>query len=395
MFIAIIGTRASGCSTLKNYLITSKGFTHIQLVPFNELSASSSSPAFAYQHPREALNDHTIDNAAKHLSFLTFDATPLPSPSTFSDDDARSSDTQNSREHSPLNFNTPAELLDYVTRNWRSNFVTTEIQTREVAEVFIKRPFFMLLSLDGPLLDRFRRSNSPVSFQNFAAEDDERRFGRTNYSLNEMADLVNLRVVNDFPSKSEFHVHIESLDLLNPLHLRPEWDMYFMTLASLASQRSNCMKRRVGAILVRDKRIVSTGYNGTPRGVRNCNEGGCIRCNNGSELIRNNEECVCLHAEENALLEAGRDRIGPATLYCNTCPCLKCTIKIIQTGVNCVVYNLSYKVDTASAKLFAEAGVKLRRFDPAQHRLLPFPPNENYDTSTIDMTLDEEASLTR
>lgn len=133
-----------------------------------------------------------------------------------------------------------------------------------------------------------------------------------------------------------------------------------MLLASLASLRSNCMKRRVGAVLVREKRVVSTGYNGTPRGVRNCGEGGCGRCNshgdgwgddqergegdvfsnggggggksrsaangarNLSRIGEALDECLCLHAEENALLEAGRERVSGggtegAVLYCNTC----------------------------------------------------------------------------
>lgn len=111
-------------------------------------------------------------------------------------------------------------------------------------------------------------------------------------------------------------------------------DTSIQTLASLASMRSNCMKRRVGAILVRNKRIVATGYiyplylhvsihyhitfcfsyNGTPLGLTNCNEGGCARCNG----LQERESCLCLHAEENALLEAGRERVSGATLYCNT-----------------------------------------------------------------------------
>ena len=93
------------------------------------------------------------------------------------------------------------------------------------------------------------------------------------------------------------------------------------------------MKRRVGALLVRSKRILSTGYNGTPRGTRNCNQGGCRRCNGSARggearetrhslaVLRSGsvDECLCLHAEENALLEAGRERIGPdSVLYCNT-----------------------------------------------------------------------------
>ncbi|KAF8495338.1 deoxycytidylate deaminase [Gautieria morchelliformis] len=136
-------------------------------------------------------------------------------------------------------------------------------------------------------------------------------------------------------------------------------------MAALASQRSNCMKRRVGAILVSDKRVVATGllkihqyYNGTPRNVRNCNEGGCPRCNNGGRSGESLESCLCLHAEENALLEAGRERVGAGSvLYCNT---------LVQTGVRGVVYNLSYKVDDQSAALFNQAGVILRQHSPPQ-----------------------------
>jgi len=122
------------------------------------------------------------------------------------------------------------------------------------------------------------------------------------------------------------------------------------------------MKRRVGAILVRNKRILATGYNGTPRNMTNCNEGGCARCN-GQGNLASGDGCLCLHAEENALLEAGRDRVGEeAVIYCNTCPCLRCSIKIVQTGVREVVYSLSYKMDDATARVFQEAGVKLRQY---------------------------------
>ena len=144
-----------------------------------------------------------------------------------------------------------------------------------------------------------------------------------------------MTVINGWTSKAALFAHLEELELLNPERLRPSWDTYFMQLASLASLRSNCMKRRVGAILVRNNRILATGcavmrtfkityssqprifrYNGTPRGLTNCNEGGCRRCNSASET---SDECVCLHAEENALLEAGRERVGDgAVLYCNT-----------------------------------------------------------------------------
>lgn len=175
--------------------------------------------------------------------------------------------------------------------------------------------------------------------------------------LHRLQQYVTLHVINNFDDIAALHSYLDDINLLDANRLRPSWDSYFMTLASLASMRSDCMKRRVGAILVQNKRILATGYNGTPFGLTNCNEGGCARCNGLNER----ESCLCLHAEENALLEAGRERVGGATLYCNTCPCLTCTVKIVQTGVKEVVYNLSYKVDDASAKVFQDAGVILRR----------------------------------
>ncbi|KIJ66261.1 hypothetical protein HYDPIDRAFT_174410 [Hydnomerulius pinastri MD-312] len=274
----------------------------------------------------------------------------------------------------PSTFISPDQLLDHVTQHWRTNFVTVDLTSLELVGYFAKRPFFMLVNVDAPLLQRYRRLQGPdsVSLEEFVRQDDECVFGTSIRSSNSeqtppglrgMNQLVKLNVINTFQSISDLHAHLEALDMLNAARLRPQWDTYFMTLADLASQRSNCMKRRVGAILVRENRIVATGYNGTPRGVTNCNEGGCAHCNRAS--IAGDNECLCLHAEENALLEAGRDRVGSnAILYCNTCPCLKCTIKIIQSGVKLVVYNLSYKVDEASAKLFQEAGVEIRRHVP-------------------------------
>ncbi|KAK0208768.1 cytidine deaminase-like protein [Desarmillaria ectypa] len=278
-----------------------------------------------------------------------------------------------------LTFDTPSAMLDYVTRNWRTRFVTVDLCTREHIERFIKRPFFMLLSVDAPILDRYRRSRSQ-SLEDFVRADDEHVFGQgiqdSKKSLKGMNDLVHIKIINDFRSVSALYSHLNDLNLLDPCHLRPDWDTYFMTLASLAAERSNCMKRRVGAILVRDNRILSTGYNGTPRHLLNCNEGGCSHCNGTTVLSDDTDHCICLHAEENALLEAGRERVGVGSvLYCNTCPCLKCTIKIIQTGVTAVVYNLSYKVDAASAQLFKQAGVQLRRHHLPGQDGHPFDPN--------------------
>ncbi|MBI5223841.1 AAA family ATPase [Candidatus Micrarchaeota archaeon] len=145
--------------------------------------------------------------------------------------------------------------------------------------------------------------------------------------------------------------------------VRPSWDDYFMGIAKVVSSRSNCMKRKVAAIIVKDKRIVSTGYNGTPRGTRNCSEGGCPRCNGFSESGKNLEECVCSHGEENAIVQAAYHGISikESTIYTTFSPCLLCTKMIINSGLKEVVYNVAYPLGETPLKLLKEAGIIVRQ----------------------------------
>ncbi|KAI8610441.1 cytidine deaminase-like protein [Chytriomyces sp. MP71] len=183
-----------------------------------------------------------------------------------------------------------------------------------------------------------------------------------------MMHAASLSICNNFDSTQQLFDALDKAHWLHAHRLRPNWDLYFMSLCDLAARRSNCMKRRVGCVVTKDNRVIATGYNGTPKGLRNCNEGGCPRCNDGvAKMGEGIELCICLHAEENALLEAGRERVsgggGRAVLYCNTCPCVQCARKIIQVGVSEVVYSQSYGMDTVTARLFREAGVVLRQLD--------------------------------
>ncbi|KAJ1302792.1 hypothetical protein OPQ81_003099 [Rhizoctonia solani] len=271
-------------------------------------------------------------------------------------------------------YNDFNQLLSYVTQNWRKDFVCTSLRDLSMLRACAQRPFFVLLSVDAPVLIRWQRSQeknpkNAVSLEQFIQDSDKERFGLGNGDHDPLNDILqtisHVSITNNFSEITPLHNYLESLALVNPERTRPGWDDYFMLLASLASLRCNCMKRRVGAVLVRNKRVVSTGYNGTPRGLLNCNEGGCKRCNGTAKSGEAYDSCLCLHAEENALLEAGRDRVGEnSTLYCNTCPCLRCTIKIVQSGVTEVVYNKSYSMDEASANIFKEAGVILRQHSP-------------------------------
>lgn len=127
-----------------------------------------------------------------------------------------------------------------------------------------------------------------------------------------------------------------------PQHTRPDSDHYFMGIAMAVRERADCLGNRVGAIVVVDRRIVSTGYNGTPENMPNCSEGGCHRCAHREEYPAGTgyDLCICVHAEQNALLAAARFGIAiqGSTVYTTMRPCFGCTKEMLQAGVRQVFY---------------------------------------------------------
>jgi dCMP deaminase len=140
--------------------------------------------------------------------------------------------------------------------------------------------------------------------------------------------------------------------------VRPSWDEYFMSLARLASTRSTCVRRQVGAVIVKDRMVLSTGYNDTPRGVPNCGDGGCPRCQSDAPSASGLETCLCLHAEQNAIIQAAYHGIGiaGATIYCTHQPCLTCAKMIVNAGLLRVVYEAPYP-DPVAEQLLRTAGI--------------------------------------
>ena len=112
------------------------------------------------------------------------------------------------------------------------------------------------------------------TLENFVLQNDHHLYN-AKFGLAWLVDRAEIRLINQTSSLEKLYRALKDLDIANNERLRPNWDQYFMQLASLAAQRSNCMKRRVGCVLVRENRVISTGYNGTPRNLKNCNEGGC------------------------------------------------------------------------------------------------------------------------
>lgn len=146
---------------------------------------------------------------------------------------------------------------------------------------------------------------------------------------------------------------------------RPSWEEYFMDIALLVARRSTCLRRQVGAVMVKEKNILATGYNGTPSGIAHCAETGCLREQLKVPSGERHELCRGLHAEQNAIIQAARHgiNISGATLYCTNSPCIICTKMLINAGIRRVVYQEGYP-DALSIAMLHEAGIEVCELHP-------------------------------
>lgn len=145
---------------------------------------------------------------------------------------------------------------------------------------------------------------------------------------------------------------------------RPSYDEYFMEMANVVSKRSTCLRRKVGALLVKDKHILSTGYNGAPKGLKHCSEVGCLREELNVPPGERHELCRGLHAEQNAIIQAAVFGISikNSVLYCTNTPCVVCVKMLINAGVKEIVYSGEYP-DELAKKMLNESDIKIRNFN--------------------------------
>lgn len=145
---------------------------------------------------------------------------------------------------------------------------------------------------------------------------------------------------------------------------RPSWDEYFMDITRRVATRSTCLRRAVGAILVHDKRIIASGYNGGPSGLAHCLDIGCLREKLGIPSGQQHELCRGIHAEQNAIIQAARYGVSieGSVLYCTTQPCTQCTKMLINAGITEIVYAEGYPDDLAR-ELLEESGIIVRLFE--------------------------------
>jgi dCMP deaminase len=269
----------------------------------------------------------------------------------------------------------PAVLAERVQRKLAPdrNHVIDSIRHPDEVEALRAGGDFLLLWVDASPRARFERGKlrgrvgDAASFEEFQALE-ARELGSADAAAQQLLAvkaLADVSLAND-GSLAELEARLEEV-LRDRLFFRsrPSWDEYFMNIARVVASRSNCIKRKVGAVIALDRRIISTGYNGTPRGIRNCNEGGCPRCAGAAESGTRLDECLCSHAEENSITQSAYHgvTVRGGTIYTTFCPCLICTKMIINAGLGEVVYDAHFPLGEVSLALFREAGVKVRQTD--------------------------------
>lgn len=268
----------------------------------------------------------------------------------------------------------PSVLADKILGRLQDDhhYVIDSFRNPEEVKAFRRTKDFVLISVEASQKVRFERmlsrnrESDARTFDEFVKHENKELHSAepTKQNLIATAALSDHTVMNN-GSIDALHGRLNKLCAKILMGApRPTWDEYFMRIARVVASRSNCMKRKVAALIVKDGRIISTGYNGTPRGTKNCNEGGCPRCNAFKPSGQGLTDCYCSHAEENAIVQASYHGIGikDATLYTTFSPCLICTKMIINSGIGEVVYNEAYPLGGEALALLRQPHIKVRKY---------------------------------
>jgi len=278
----------------------------------------------------------------------------------------------------------PGALAEMILKKLEPNthYIVDSIRNPGEVDVLRRRAEFVLIEVTASEHVRFARlvararPGDPTTLEKFR-ELEARELQSDDSAAQQLvatAALADVALSND-AGPTELRAALEALlPRIARGAARPDWDDYFMGIARMVASRSNCLKRQVAAVLVRDQRIIATGYNGTPRGAPNCNEGGCPRCAAFGPSGTRLDECLCSHAEENAITQAAFHGVivRDATLYSTLSPCLTCTKMIINAGIREVVYDAHYPLASQALGLLQSCGVVVRKLgDGATTRATP------------------------
>jgi dCMP deaminase len=252
------------------------------------------------------------------------------------------------------------------------NHVFTSIRNPEEVKLLQQREDFALINVIAPdnvRLARIKaraREKDPMTIEELRAKEArENTSDPASQQLNKVASMANIVLKND-GTKEQLEAKVTRIvkDWLYKLQeSRPDWDHYFMNIAEQVKLRSSCLSAKKGTLIVLDKQIISTGYCGSPKGIKHCTAGGCPRCTSRHlGKIKSgvySEPCICAHSEENAIVQAAYNGIATkgATMYTTFSPCVTCCKMIINAGITRVVGKVKYP-DDVGLNMLKEAGVK-------------------------------------
>lgn len=258
--------------------------------------------------------------------------------------------------------------------NPSKNYVITSIRNPLEVKELAKSKNFTLVKIDAPIelrfkriLERGRKENDPSTLEEF--QESERRemesADENSQKIKDCMDMALFTIINDSLTKDEFYSKIkDSLPAIEAAaaYTRPTWDEYFIELMKVIGTRGTCNRGRSGCVIVKDKRVVATGYVGAPAGLAHCDEVGHWFKKTIHEDGNITQHCIrTVHAEANAIAQAAKYgiNIDGATLYCKMEPCLDCTKLLISAGIKRVVCDKRYQAAKESREMLEEAGIKL------------------------------------
>ena len=239
-----------------------------------------------------------------------------------------------------------------------SNSIIDSIRNIEEIKELKQLPGFTLIGITSPAKIRFKRelernrTGCAETLEQFTAlEDKENSNNNLSQQLNTCLSLADITINNDGTIEDLYKKIENSLN-----STRPSWDEYFMKMALLAAERSTCLRHHVGTVIVKDKRILATGYNGAAAGLKDCMELGCLRNAQNIPSGERHEICRAIHAEQNAIIQAGLHgtSIKDAIMYCTHSPCILCAKMIINAKISSYI-TCGYYKDQSFMPLFEEA----------------------------------------
>jgi len=254
------------------------------------------------------------------------------------------------------------------------NCVIESVRCPGEIEFLKKKENFILFAVDADIETRYSRiidrEESAEDEKNFTfakfIEREQDQIENTDpfkQNLRVCIDMADYCFKNDW-TIADLHKKVEKvlsgLMVENNIHVRPTWDEYFMKMASLVAERSTCLRHNIGAVIVKDKRVIATGYNGSAKGAPNCIDIGCVKNNQGIKSGTGHDICQAVHAEMNAIIQGAFHgiSIGGTTMYCTHTPCILCARMIVNSGIVRVVSYHDYS-DSIARTFLEEAGVVL------------------------------------